>query len=63
MRAVGASQRYSVLQSFVTPHKRPLSSDSSECDTPQKDKRINKKPHITNTFEEETKMMTPITKS
>ena len=44
----------SIAQYFVTPHKRPLSSDSSECDTPQKDKQINKRPHITDTFEEET---------
>ena len=37
------------------PHKRTRSSDSSECDTPQKDKQINnKRPHITDTFEEET---------
>ena len=44
----------SIAQYFVTPHKRPLSSDSSECDTPQKDKQINKRPHITDTFKEET---------
>ena len=25
-----------------------------QCDTPQKDKQINKRPHITDTFEEET---------
>ena len=44
----------STAQYFVTPHKRPPSSDSSECDTPQKDKQINKRPHIIGTFEEET---------
>ena len=44
----------SIAQYFVTPHKRPLSSDSSVCDTPQKDKQINKRTHITDTFEEQT---------
>ena len=54
MRVAGASLRYEIAQYFFTPHKRPHSSDSSECDTPQKDKQINKRPHITDTFEEET---------
>ena len=44
----------SIAQYFVTPHKQPLSSDSSVCDTPQKDKQINKRTHITDTFEEQT---------
>ena len=44
----------SIALYFVTPHKPPLSSDSSECDTPQKDKQTDKKPHIIDTFEEET---------
>ena len=43
-----------ISQYFVTPHKRPISSHPSECDTPQKDKLINKKPHITDAREEET---------